>query len=289
MTKKIHKNALVLGATGGVGIEVARCLGDAGYHVIGSCRTAAQARALVASGTCAQALRLSLDKTRSIESAFAELRSQGIDDLAALVNCAAVTQPRPLELTTQVDLHRTFEINLFGALRAVQLALPMLRAGKGAGAGRIVFISSTSGSLAVPLLGTYSASKFALEALADVLRRELQPWSIGVSLVIPGGIRTPMIQRQLAEIDADLAALKPGIEQDYAHPYRQHRRLIELAEKSAVTPAAVAADVLRALSDTRPKSRYLCGLPSQGSRALRRLMPDGLMDRLFDALPASKN
>lgn len=283
------RSVLVLGATGGVGTAVAQMLGEAGFHVIGTCRTATQAKALVKSGVCAQALRLSLDKNSSIEAAFEQLKKLNVDSLAGLINCAAITQPRPLELTSQIDLRQTFEINLFGALRAIQLALPLLRTESRRDAGRIIFISSTSGSLGVPLLGAYSASKFALEGLADVLRRELQIWNIAVSLVIPGGIRTPMIQRQLAEIDTDLARLQPGIEQDYAHQYRQHRRLIELAEKSAVTPEAVAADVLRALTDNKPKPRYLCGLPSKSSRAMRRLVSDGLMDRMFDIFPSSKS
>lgn len=277
-------NVVVLGATGGVGKAVAQLLRQEGFTVIGSCRTAKQARALVQSGDCTHALQMSLDKSATIEAGFAQLNSMGIQQLVGVVNCAAVTQPRPLELSSLDEVRRTFEINLFGALQAVQLALPLLRPT----AGRVVFVSSTSGSLGVPLLGSYSASKFALEALADVLRRELAHWRIGVSLVIPGGIRTPMIDAQLAEIDADVQTLEGPLASEYRRQYRQHRRLIELAEKSAVTPERVASDVLRALNDKTAKARYLCGMPSKAARTARRLLPDGVLDELFDRLPTSK-
>ncbi len=237
----------------------------------------------MAAGVCTRALLLRLDQPASIARAFARLQQWQIDSLAGLVNCAAVTQPKPLELAALSDVRQTFEINVFGALDVVQRALPLLRAAM----GRIVLVSSTSGSVGVPLLGAYSASKFALEALADVLRRELAGWKIGVSLVIPGGIKTAMIDRQLDEIDADLKQLREGLEAQYAQQYRQHRTVIELAAKSAVPPSQVADDVLRALTDTTPKARYLCGLPSKATRTMRRLLPDAVLDRMFDYLPAS--
>lgn len=275
---------LVLGAAGGVGQAVAASLSAAGYEVIATCRTPAQGKQLVKAGVCRMALSMDLEQPATMAAAFAKLKRQGIHGLVGLVNCAAITAPKPLELASLDEVRRSFEINVFGALGAIQLALPLLRLGQ----GRIVMVSSTSGSLGVPLLGAYSASKFALEGLADVLRRELAQWSIKVSLVIPGGIKTPMIERQLAEIDAALRQLKPGIEAEYEHQYRQHRKLIELADQTAVPPSQVAADVLRALSDAAPKPRYLCGVSSKGTRAIRRVMPDSLMDRVFGLLPASK-
>lgn len=279
---------LVLGVTGGVGQAVAQKLLAEGFEVIGSCRTAAQGRQMIEAGICTRTLLLRLDQSASIAAAFKKLGSLGITTLDGVVNCAAVTQPKPLELAVIGDVRQLFQINLFGALEVMQRALPLLRPVR----GRIVLVSSTSGSIGVPLLGAYSASKFALEALADVLRRELLLWKIGVSLVIPGGIKTGMIDRQLSEIDAELAALKPGgkstLIAEYSTQYRQHRTVIELAEKSAVPPSQVADDVLRALTDARPKARYLCGFTSKGTRTMRRMLPDAVLDQLFSYLPQSK-
>jgi len=279
---------LVLGVTGGVGQAVAQQLLAEGFEVIGTCRTVAQSRQMIAAGICTRTLLLRLDKSASIAAAFKKLTRQGVSTLDAVVNCAAVTEPKPLELADIDDVRRLFQINLFGALEVMQRAVPLLRPVR----GRIVLVSSTSGSIGVPLLGAYSASKFALEALADVLRRELVPWKIGVSLVIPGGIKTGMIDRQLKEIDAELASLKPGGKStmiaEYSTQYRQHRTVIELAEKSAVPPAQVAAEVLRAVTDPKPKARYLCGFTSRGTRTMRRMLPDAVLDQLFSYLPESK-
>jgi NAD(P)-dependent dehydrogenase (short-subunit alcohol dehydrogenase family) len=278
------RKLMVLGATGGVGQAVARRLTAEGFEVIATCRSPAQCRELEQAGLCHHALVMRLDEPASIEAAFAELEAQGVTALAGVVNCAAITQPRPLELIAMDELRRTFEVNLFGALDALQRALPRLRAC----GGRIVFVSSTSGSVGVPLLGAYSASKFALEAVADVLRRELCGWGIKVSLIIPAGIKTAMIERQLTEIDRDLLRLKPGLETGYVPQYQQHRSMIELAGLSAVKPEQVAGEVLRALTDAHPKPRYLCGLPSMATRAARRLCSDWVLDRLFDRMPGSR-
>ncbi|HKY89811.1 MAG TPA: SDR family NAD(P)-dependent oxidoreductase, partial [Nevskiaceae bacterium] len=254
-----------------------------GWRVIATWRKDGDANALFDEGACTDALRLGLDEADSIATLPAELASRDVERLDALVNCAAVTEPRPLELTLIPRMRATFETNLFGPLDVIQRALPLLRPAR----GRIVMVSSTSGMLGVPLLGTYSSSKFALEGLADVLRRELAPWKLSVSLVVPGGIKTAMIDRQLRQIDAAIEALGLGIESEYATQYRQHRRLIELAEQSAVPPTQVADDVWRALTDARPKRRYLCGLAAHGTRGLR-LVPDTLVDQLFQRMPASR-
>lgn len=275
--------ALVIGATGGVGQAVGRRLMGEGWRVIATTRKPKDGESLVRDGVCHDALPLRLDDESSCEGLPLELEQRGIARLDALVNCAAITEPRPLELMPIGAMRATFETNLFGPVQVIQKALPFLRPAR----GRIVMVSSTSGMLGVPLLGSYSASKFALEGVADVLGRELAPWGLSVSLIVPGGIRTPMIDRQLRQIDEDVAGLAPGIAQEYREQYLQHRRLIELAEKSAVSPERVADDVLRACTERRPKRRYLCGLAAHGTRTLK-FAPDSMVDQLFQLMPASR-
>lgn len=275
---------LLLGATGGVGKAVAAALKTRGALVVASCRHEEQGKALIAEGLADQAITLSLDRQESIEQAFGELAERGIIRLSGIVNCAALTWPRPLELTALDDVRYCFETNVFGPLRLIQLALPLLRKGN----GRIVLVSSTSGSLGVPLLGTYSASKFALEALADVLRRELSEWKLPVSLVIPGGIDTPMIASQYKAIDSAIGELKTPLQKVYVRQYQQHRNLIALAEKAAVTPEQVADDVIAALFSRKPKARYLCGMVAKGTRPLSHYLPDSWQDTLFDLIPSNK-
>ena len=76
---------------------------------------------------------------------------------------------------------------MIGQVAVTQAFLPLLRQGR----GRIVNMGSISGRVAMPFIGPYAASKFALEALTDSLRVELRPWGIEVSIIEPGPIATP--------------------------------------------------------------------------------------------------
>src|SRR6185369_8791937 len=93
-----------------------------------------------------------------------------------------------MEAVTPEELRRQFDTNVVGQIAVTQAVLPRLRRSK----GRIVFISSANGRVAVPLIGAYCASKFALEAAADALRMELGPWDVPVVVVEPGRTDTHM-------------------------------------------------------------------------------------------------
>ena len=135
--------------------------------------------------------------------------------------------PGPIE-TVPLDLvRRQFEVNVLGPIAVIQAFLPLLRKGQ----GRIVNMSSIAGVAAVPFLGTYGASKFALEALTDALRLELRAWGISVSLVEPGAIATPIWNKSAslaesirASADAELVALYEPLIQGLAERVRDAER-----------------------------------------------------------------
>ena len=114
-----------------------------------------------------------------------------IESLDALVNSAGIAVASPLEFLPADELRTQLEVNVVGQVAVTQAVLPALRASR----GRIVFVGSVSGRSALPFMGPYAASKHALEAIADSLRVELGPWGIGVTIVEPGTIRTPMWAR----------------------------------------------------------------------------------------------
>jgi diacylglycerol O-acyltransferase / wax synthase len=278
--KMATKTALVLGAAGGVGESVARLLCSQGWRVIGVCRTAAQGNTLLKRGACHHFVRMDLADSESIVRGFADLDDLGVDRLDALVNCAAVTHAKPLEVEGMEELRKLFEVNLFSALRAVQLALPALRAAH----GRIVLVSSTSAAIGLPMIGAYSSSKFALEGLAEALRRELVPQHVAVSLVIPGLIRTPMTDKHHADADAEMDQLASDVQQRYGELHRQHLQTIEANKRNAVTPERVAQDVLKALQAAKPKARYFCGVDQRVIRSAIHLLPDTVWDDVVPAL-----
>src|SRR3989449_205443 len=106
--------------------------------------------------------------------------------LAALVNNAGIPSAGPLELVPLDQLRHVLEVNLIGAVAVTQAFLPLLKAAR----GRIVNISSVAGRGALPFMGPYAASKFALEGASDSLRRELRPFGVRVIVVQPGSVQS---------------------------------------------------------------------------------------------------
>jgi NAD(P)-dependent dehydrogenase (short-subunit alcohol dehydrogenase family) len=182
-----------------------------------------------------------------------------------------------LEFLPLHDLRRQLEVNLVGLLAVTQAFLPQLRMRRPA-RGRIVNVGSTSGYLAAPLLGAYSASKFALEGLSDTLRLELAPFGIEVSLVEPGPIRTPIFEKTNADAEARLETLPPEAQSQYTSMVGAMRAIGQERARRAISPESVAQAVAHALGAARPRTRYRVGLDAKLEFALARLLPDRARD-----------
>ena len=197
----------------------------------------------------------------------------GIEELDALVDNAGIGIAGPLEVLPLDELTRQLDVNVVGQLRVTQALLPALRRRR----GRIVLMGSISGRSALPFLGAYAMSKFALEAMADALRIELAPWGIHVSIVEPGTIATPIWtkpQRSAAELSSQAAEL-------YGPRLDRFRRLAAARSAAhAVAADEVAKAVEHALTAKRPKTRYLVG-PDAKRRARVQRLPDRARDRLL--------
>jgi NAD(P)-dependent dehydrogenase (short-subunit alcohol dehydrogenase family) len=193
-----------------------------------------------------------------------------IDALDAVVANAGIAVAAPLELLPPAELARQLDVNVVGQLRVVQAVVPLLRRTR----GRIVLMGSVGGRSALPFIGAYAMSKFALEAMADVLRIELAPWGIEVAIVEPGTIATAIWtkpQRRLEEYAPDAAEL-------YGARGERFRRLAAQRSQNAGVPAEeVAKAVEHALTARRPRTRYLVG-PDAKRRARVERLPDRLRD-----------
>src|SRR5215475_8847089 len=186
---------VITGASTGIGAACARFLADRGFQVFAGVRNRQAGEALT-TGRTARLTPIYLDVTeeRSIQEA-AELITRRVGDvgLAGLVNNAGIAIGSPLEVIPIDLLRRQFEVNVFGQIAVTQAFLPLLRKGH----GRIVNMGSIAGRATIPLMGPYSASKFALEALTNALRLELQPWGIPVSVIEPGATATPIWEKSI--------------------------------------------------------------------------------------------
>ena len=264
---------LVTGASTGIGEATATHLAGLGFDVLAGVRRDADAERLRAGGL--RPVRLDVAEPASVESLRAEL---GDSPLAGLVNNAGIAVSGPLEFLPLDELRRQLEVNLIGQVAVIQACLPGLRRGR----GRIVNISSIGGRVALPLLGPYNASKFALEGISDSLRRELQGQGVEVCLVEPGGVKTPIWRKGNEQADRILAQMPPEAERLYGRLADALReQTVKIERDRGLPPEDVAEVVGRAMTASRPRARYLVGRDAKLRARLAALLPDRAMDSLI--------
>ena len=250
-------SVLITGASSGIGAATARLLLERGWRVIAAARRIEAMEPLLASGALVLPLDLGDAEARRqlVERVEAEV---GVPD--ALVNNAGFGEVGPLETMPLERARALFEVNVFGLMGLTQLLLPAMRE---RGRGRIVNVSSIAGRWVTPGSGWYGASKFAVEALSDGLRLELTPFGIDVVVIEPG-----LIASDFAQV-AD-----PSLQRDLAHPVygrmmAKVRAGWQEAFRGASAPLTVARTIETALTEARPRPRYLCGHRSSSVHASR--------------------
>ena len=176
-------SVLITGASTGIGRAAALRLAGKGWTVLAGVRDREAAESLVADAPPGSLTALTLDVTDAaqIAAAVAQLPASGLD---ALVNNAGIGIGGPLELVSSEDLRRQFDVNVFAQVAVTQAMLPALRRAS----GRIVFISSIGGRVAMAFTAPYAASKHAIEAFGDALRVELRTSGVQVALIEPGSV-----------------------------------------------------------------------------------------------------
>lgn len=275
------KHALVTGASTGIGKAVALRLAHRGWVVFAGVRTTADGERVAAESRDRRdpglviPTRLDVTQADQIAESF-RMVSGRTPTLHALVNNAGIPVVGPVE-AVPLDRWRTqFEVNLFGQIAVTQAALPLLRAAK----GRIVLVSSIAGLVGQPFLSPYSASKHALEAVGDALRLELAPDGIGVTIVEPGAIKTPIWRRGEENTKAAEAGMTPELASRYEVRMTAVKRLAANAEAGGLSADQCAAVIENAILARRVPSRVLVGFDAKSAAFARWLLPE----RWFDAL-----
>ncbi|MFL5860433.1 MAG: SDR family oxidoreductase [Solirubrobacteraceae bacterium] len=269
---------LITGASSGIGAATARRLDADGMRVFAGVEHDHDGAAALA-GASERLTRIVLDVTddQSIQEAIAAIHAQAPDGLDGLVNNAGVGFPGPLEILPLDALRRQLEINVVGQVAVSQAALPLLRQAD----GRLVFVGSVGGLLASQFAGAYHASKFALEAIADVWRQELEPDDISVILIEPSVISTPIWEKATQHLDALEAADPPELAR-YQERLRRFRESLRSADEHGKSPEDVADVIAKALTEKRPDTRYVVGGAGKLAAALKPLVPDRLADKLAE-------
>jgi NAD(P)-dependent dehydrogenase (short-subunit alcohol dehydrogenase family) len=267
--------ALITGASTGIGRATTLRLAAAGWTVFAGVRDSAAGETLVRDATGGQVIPLTLDVTDAAQIDQARERVEhetGAAGLDALVNNAGIGIGGPLELVPQEDLRRQFDVNVFAQVAVTQAMLPALRTAH----GRLVFVSSIGGRVAMAFTAPYAASKHALEAFGDALRVELRTSNVTVALIEPGSVATPIWDKSRAE--SDKLSVPEELQREYGHvPAAMDKVLLDTA-KRGVPPEQVAETIHRALTARRMKARYVVGRDAKAMLFARRLLPDHVFD-----------
>ena len=265
------KTVLITGCSSGLGRATALAFLDEEWEVYATARNPADIETLGDRGCDISTLDVTDDG--DVERVVSRI----VDEhgrIDCLVNNAGYAQFGPIEDVPTDRVHGQFDVNVYGPHRLTRAVLPHMREQE---EGTIVNVSSVAGRLSFPGGGVYSASKFALEAMSDALRVEVEELGIDVVLVEPGPVDTGFQDRAAEEVDDGL---------DRSEAYASFYKAFDDADAVSgggfweETPERVAEDIVNAASATKPAARYPVGTVAQVA-VLGRFVPDTLRDKLF--------
>ena len=252
--EKVKKTVLIIGASSGIGYETALKLIGRNYNVVNISRTPCPlervknyAADVTVGTTLEKAIKSVAEKT---------------DRLCALVYCAGFSMAAPLEYADPKDYRYLFEVNYFGALRAMQAVVPYMKK-RG---GKIVLISSMAGLFPVAFDGFYSSSKAALDMLAKSADIELSPFNIRVTSVQPGGTSTSFTFKRKIYSEED--------NKDYSSRVNKATAALANMEQGGLNAGEVAKLVADVIAMKKPPCEIQCGKKNKFYAFAGRILPE---------------
>ncbi|SEF07048.1 Short-chain dehydrogenase [Rhizobiales bacterium GAS188] len=190
----VAKNFLITGASSGFGQAIARAAIAEGHRVIGTVRRDADREALEAlHPDLARAAILDVTSFGMIDGIVGDIQKQyGLIDV--LINSAGYGHEGVIEESPLEEMRHQLDVNLFGAVAMMKAVLPFMRERR---RGHIINITSMAGCIALAGIGYYTASKYALEGVSEVLAKEVAPFGIRVTAIAPGSFRTDWAGRSM--------------------------------------------------------------------------------------------
>ena len=268
------KSVLITGCSSGIGLCIAKGLKEKGYRVFASARSRDDVKNLQNLGF--ESLLLDLSSSESINAAVFKLYEM-TDNIYALINNGAYGQAGALEDISRDALDIQFQSNVFGWHELTNLILPRMR---NVNAGRIIYISSVLGFVAMPFRGPYVASKFAIEGLIGTLRLEFSDTNIKFSSIQPGPIESKF--RENAYL-----AFKKNVDISNSHYQDQYKIMIKRLQsgknvKFTLPPEAVLKNAIHALESSNPKNYYRVTFPTKLFALLGNILPSRWMDYILN-------
>jgi NAD(P)-dependent dehydrogenase (short-subunit alcohol dehydrogenase family) len=279
--EQTQPTVLVTGASSGIGLATAKLLAESGYRVFAGVRSEAGQAAIRGAGLASlTSVWLDVTDASQVKQAVADIGAAAPGGLFALVNNAGIGLPSVVEFADLDELRAVLEVNAIAPLRMIQACLPLLRRG----GGRIVNISSMNGTIALPMVGSYSASKFALEALSNTLRIELRPWKIPVTVIRPGQVTTAIFDKARVALQERSQQIPAELQRGYGPLFARCVKLNERGALRGAPPEKVAQAVLKALRASWPRNHYLVGADAIWLDIAHDVLPMRLLERLISRI-----
>ena len=276
-----QKVMLVTGCRSGIGLEISLAAAQKGFIVYAGLRDINTKETLTKRSQGLSIIPVQMDITvpQECEQVLRQIQSEH-ERLDVLVNNAGIGIGGFLEEISEEELRQLFEVNFFSLWRLSTQCIPHLRQSK----GTLVMISSLSGHMALPGLGAYCASKFALEGLTETWRHELKPFGIDVISIQPGAYKTDIsgANRRITPNQGTVHPLYKSMSNNMQEWYDKN------AVAKALPPSHLAENLLLVLAQKHPKIRYPIG-PSTGvRRLLMNWLPFSIIEGYFQRILTRK-
>jgi len=267
-----NKTIIITGASTGIGKACALHLDKTGFKVFAGIRKQNDGDSLKEEvSDKLTSIILDVTDIKSIQSAANIIEKESNGELFGLVNNAGIGLSGVVEVTPIEEIRKLMEVNVIGLFAVTQTMLPLLRKSK----GRIINIGSTSSFIALPGASVYSASKFAVRAITDSLRRELKHLGVSSILIAPGAVESEIWEKR-KEYKAELRKrVKPEIAEHYTTLARFGDKIEQELKK--VPAIEVAKAVTKALTSAKPKFYYPVGSDAKGA-TITSLFPKRFLD-----------
>jgi NAD(P)-dependent dehydrogenase (short-subunit alcohol dehydrogenase family) len=269
------KTVLITGCSSGIGLDCAYQLQKMGFRVVASARKHMDVARLRAYGL--QAVCIDTSDLDSINAGLDQALAYAGGSFYAVFHNAGYGQSGALEDLPSQALMEQFMANVVGAHQINLRLIPLMRK---AGQGRIIFNSSVLGFVAMRYRGAYTASKFALEAMADTLRLELKGSGIQVSLLQPGPISTNFRRNSRNAFARHINAAQSVHADDYGK-FLARLEMEGDTSKFTLPPGACTSALVDCLNSPKPRSRYAITRPTKVMAVLKRVLPVSVLDKII--------
>ncbi len=272
-----ERSILITGSSTGIGHDAAHRLAKRGWRVFAACRASDDVARLTGEGL--EAVQLDYEDPDSVSDAVETVLSATDGTLTALFNNGAYAIPGPIEDLSRDAMDAQFQANFLGWHDLTVRLIPAMRA---QGGGRIVNCSSVLGLVSAPYRGSYSATKFAVEAWSDALRMEMRDTGIRVSLIEPGPIATDFRKNAIKEFDRWVDWENSARVDEYRDTLLDKLKKGSDGSRFELPASSVTLKLIHAVENPRPKARYYVTTPTYMADVLRRVLPTSLLDRIVE-------